>query len=71
MPCRPVARPCCAGLPNWTNLCNLGLAHVAGMVQVMKANAASDSVRISSFGSAAIVQTSESAHATDPAAGLT
>jgi len=41
------------------------------MVQVLKANAAFDRTRISRFGSAAIVQTSESSHATDPAAGLT
>jgi len=38
------------------NRLDLGLAHAAGMVQVMKANAASDSARISRFGSAAIVQ---------------
>ena len=53
------------------NRLNLGLTRVAWMVQVINANAAFASAHISRFGSEAIVQSSESAHATDPAAGLT
>jgi hypothetical protein len=50
---------------------NLGLSHVAGVLEVMKMNEVFDPIDISLFGSEAIVQPSETAHATDPAAGLT
>ena len=50
---------------------NLGLTHVAGMLEVIKMKEVFDPIDISRFGSEAIVQPSESAHATDRAAGLT
>jgi len=50
---------------------NLGLARVMRLLHSVKPIEVFDPIDISLFGSAAIVQPSESAHVTEPAVGLT